>query len=204
MRTTSRKFVALATGLAVALGVTGAAIGSSGSGPKAVIQALGGDETQVKLDAQTLSALQKAGVKVAPISPAKLGNGTVSFPITGGDAFVYPVSQAPYVRGTIDHSGGLKLSAGGKTVRATHFEINPGTSRLIATINGKTQIPLFFLDGRDLQISQDGGATVLQGTHVKLDPVGASALDKAFGVSTFKPYTSIGVATIRATSLDGS
>jgi len=180
-----------------------AATGTAGPGgsPSAEIQALGGRATNVDLDASTAQVLKDNGVSVAPVAPATVSTSgsttTASFPISQGYVSVYPQDQSPFVRGTFSHVGGLTFSAGGKSVTATDFIVNPGTSELTATVGGRP-VPLLDLDGTNVKITQDGSTTRLEGTVAKLSSVAAQALNQTFGVSLFRQGIPLGVVRIAA------
>jgi len=180
-----------------------AATGTTGPGgsPSAEIQALGGRATNVDLDASTAQVLQDNGVSVAPVAPATVSTSgsttTASFPISQGYVSIYPQDQDPFVRGTFSHVGGLTFSAGGKSVTATDFIVNPGTSELTATVGGRP-VQLLDLDGTNVRISQDGSVTRLEGTVAKLSSAAASALNQTFGVSLFRQGIPLGVVRIAA------
>ena len=133
-----------------------------------------GGTTAVKLDPDTLKALE--GLKVTPgvSGTAKLEDGSIIFPITGGNVTVFkPGAVSPYVIGQIQHEGsGLSLAAGGTKVELTNLNVDPGVSRVYGdvTVNGKvaaTSAYLFKLDGRTLKPLQSGeGTATLQGTKV--------------------------------------
>ena len=166
----------------------------------AALPAIGGGSTTVTLDPSTAQVLQQNKVTVAPVAPATAstagGSVAVSFPVTGGEAFVFPNSDLPMIRGDVVHSGGLSFSAGGKTLEVTNFIVNPGTSLLTANVGGK-QVPLFELDGRAVKIGHDdSGNVTLDGTIVRLSPQAADALNTTFGVSIFKEGIPVGTAHI--------
>ena len=124
------------------------------------------------------------------------GSTAVSFPVTGGEAFVFSSSDLPMIRGDVVHSGGLTFSAGDKSLTVTNFIVNPGSSILTATVGGK-QVPLFELDGQKVKIGNDGSGNVtLDGTVVRLSPQAADALNTTFGVSLFKEGIPVGTAHI--------
>lgn len=164
---------------------------------------LKGTSTSVDLDANTLKVLADNKVVPTPIAPATVAtNGGVtsaSFPITQGYVGVYPTTTPDYVRGTISHSGGLKFTAGGKSLDLTDFIVNPGDSTLSATVAGGGAAQILDLDGTNLKITQDAeGNTKLDGTVAKLSQVGADALNKYFGVSIFSKGIPLGVVHIIA------
>ncbi|MDQ2960528.1 MAG: hypothetical protein M3R48_05700 [Candidatus Dormibacteraeota bacterium] len=171
--------------------------------PTAAIQNLTGAGTKVDIDPATAAILQQNGVTVTPVAPATAAmvNGTieVSFPITSGYAAIYPSNDLPFVRGLISHSGGLTFSAGGKSLTATDFVVNPGTSTLTATVGG-AGVPLLDLNGSKVAVTTDASGNVhLDGTVASLSQTAASALNSTFGVSLFKQGIVVGVVHITAT-----
>jgi hypothetical protein len=183
------------------------ATGTAGPGLAAQtqVQQLGGRSTSVDVDASTAKVLQDNNVTVEPVAPAtaSTANGglTVTFPITNGYAAIYPKDQLPFIRGLISHDGGLKFSAGGKSIVATDFIVNPGSSTLTATVGGKA-VQLLDLDGTNVQVSNDAqGQVHLDGTIAKLSSDAAAALNSTFGVTLFKQGIPLGVVHVVATAV---
>jgi hypothetical protein len=173
--------------------------------PVAAIDALTGQSTSVKLDAGFVEALGSLKVTPGVLGDAKLANGTVTFPITGGEATYYkPGTVSPYVQGEVLHDGsGLSLKAGGKTVELEDFNVDPGKSLLTGkvSVDGKVaaeSAPLFFLDGRTLQPlrTTDDGRAVLEGTTVKLKAEAADLLNQTFGIQDLQEGLVIGTAKL--------
>src|ERR1700712_590035 len=117
--TTMHKTLKVVIGLPVAatLATTVAACSSSGSSsddkkPVAQINTLTGKSTSVKLDAGFTGALTSLGLAPGVLGTATLADGSVSFPITGGNVTVYTKGKVdPYVQGDIQHNGsGLSLT----------------------------------------------------------------------------------------------
>jgi hypothetical protein len=206
----------LAGTAAVGLAATLAACGSdSSSSPKPVgeFKTLTGNATSVKLDAGFVAALGTLKLTPGIVGGAKLdaATGTVSFPITGGNAKIYKKGDVtPYVQGKIEHQGsGLSLTGGGIKVELTNFVVDPGNnSKLTGDVsaNGKSAAKgatLFDLDGSTLQtptISSAGVAT-LTGTKVYLSADAAKLLNTTFKTNALAggKKVLIGVATIKAT-----
>jgi hypothetical protein len=173
-----------AVALIAGTGITAAACGSSddttpaasttASAPKPVasIDSLTGNNTQVALDKGFVDALTALKLTPGVVGTAKLQDGALIFPITGGNVTVFkPGAVSPYVIGQIQHEGsGLSLSAGGTKVELTNLNVDPGVSRVYGdvTVNGKvaaTSAYLFKLDGRTLKpLSTGNGTATLQGT----------------------------------------
>jgi len=181
---------------------------TAGSSMAAEFLTLKGVSTSVDLDAGTLKVLTDNKVTPTPIAPATVAaNGgvtTASFPISQGYVSVYPTTTPDYVRGLLSHTGGLKFTAGGKSLDLTDFMVNPGDSTLTATVAGGAAAPILDLDGSNLKISTDAqGNTKLDGTVAKLSQVGADALNKYFGVTIFSKGIPLGVVHIVATGKAG-
>jgi hypothetical protein len=224
MHKSARPIAASLVAGALAIGVsacgsstTGSASGGSGasSSPSAASTApiltvpkLTGVETSVTLDAQLLPTLTSLKVTPAPTGTGTLtkpgGAATLNFPITGGNVTIYKKGAvSPYVQGIVHHQGsGVSLTAGGKTLTVENFDVDPGKSLLTAQVKemNDASIPLFFLNGTDLQITPPGadGVAKLDGTKVELTAEAADAINKYFGVSAFKQGILFGIAHIQA------
>jgi hypothetical protein len=222
MRRSFRPIAASLVAGTLAIGV--AACGSSSTGssstpsgtkstaastaPILTVAALKGLETSVTLDANLLPTLTSLHVTPAPTGTGTLtmpgGAATLNFPITGGNVTIYNKGAVtPYVQGIIHHDGsGVSLTAGGKTLTVENFSIDPGKSLLTAEVKqmNDAAIPLFFLDGSNLQITPPGadGIAKLDGTKVELTAEAAGAINKYFGVTAFKQGILFGIAHIQA------
>src|SRR6195952_33438 len=174
--------------------------------PQAEIAQLKGTDTAVAVEPSVLAALKSLGVTPTPTGTGKLTmqyGPTLDFPITGGNVKIFDKTQVtPYVQGTINHDGsGLNFAGAGKSLTVQNFVIDPGTSMLTAEVKemNNAKVPLFALDGTDLQITKDAaGKAKLDGTKVLLTPEAATALNTTFGVQAFKPNMLIGTAHITA------
>jgi hypothetical protein len=166
------------------------------------IPRLGGVSTNVAVDAGTLKALTGLGVKVSTEGTATLTAGTLSFPITGGMAVIHSDKsyQPGYITGAIPHEGsGVTFSAGKKSLTVENFVVDPGSSMLYAQVGGtSTEVPLLFLDGTNVKISQPTGEVVLDGTVAKLTQTAADALDKTFGTTAVTAGLPLGVVHLVA------
>ena len=209
----TRTLTTLAATAALGLGAAACGDDSEDSGsskeaapePVAQIDSLSGQVTAVKLDAGFASALESLKVTPGVLGDAKLENGSLKFPITGGNVTYYkPGSVSPYVQGLITHDGsGLSLEAGGKKVELTDFVIDPGKSVLTGKVSVDGEVaaesaPLFFLDGRTLKPleAKDNGTAVLEGTTVKFKDESAQLLNDTFGVDALEGGLVAGVAKI--------
>jgi hypothetical protein len=182
------------------------AASSSSSAPKpvAVIDALTGDNTAVKLDAGFTDALTALKLTPDVIGTAKLTDGSLVFPITGGNVSVFKPGSVPnYVVGQIQHEeSGFSLTGGDTTVRIINLNVDPGVSRVYADVevNGERVVNsayVFKLDGSTLKPLQTEGSTaILEGTKVEISDVAASLLNDTFGTDAVTPGLLVGIAKI--------
>ncbi len=221
----SRKAIA-AIALIATTGLSAAACGSSDDSsssssssektaaapkPVAAIDSLKGNDTQVTLDQGFVDALTSLKLTPGVVGTAKLTDGALVFPITGGNVTVFkPGTVSPYVIGQIQHEGsGLSLSAGGTKVELTNLNVDPGVSRVYGdvTVNGKLAAPsayLFKLDGRTLKpLSTASGTATLEGTKVEISPVAAPVLNDVFKTDAVKPGLLVGIAKITVNTTPG-
>ena len=124
---------------------------------------LAGGSTTLKLDAGTAAALTDAGASVAPIKPAKVKGGGIAFPITGGA--IDPANA----RGRINHSGGLRFSAGGTRVALKNFRVHVGAKRAILTAAvGSDRLTVLSLNLSKAKIKRPGLGTTVTGIRAVL------------------------------------
>ncbi len=179
--------------------------------PVAAIDSLTGNSTQVTLDQGFVDALTALKLTPGTVGTAKLTDGALIFPITGGNVTVFKPGQvSPYVVGQIQHEGsGLSLAAGGTKVELTNLNVDPTVSRVYGdvTVNGKvaaTSAYLFQLDGRTLKpLSTGNGTATLEGTKVEISPVAAPLLNKTFKTDAVKPGLLVGIAKITVSTTPG-
>ncbi len=179
---------------------------SSSSAPKPVasIEALQGETTAIALDKGFTDALTSLKLTPGVVGTAKLENGSLIFPITGGNVTVFkPGEVSPYVIGQIQHEGsGLSLTAGDTKVELTNFNVDPGVSRVYGdvTVNGEvaaTSAFLFQLDGRTLKpLETEGNTAILEGTKVEISADAAPLLNQTFKTDAVKPGLLVGIAKI--------
>ena len=154
---------------------------------------LNGETTTLVLDAGTAKVLTDNKVKVAPVDPAAPDGDGIGFPITGGTV------DSESLAGTIDHSGGLRFSAGGTNLEVTDFVVDTEAGTLTATAGG-ADIPLLTLDLSGLERSMDGQAIVASGITAALTADAAKALNDTFKVKLFEEGLAIGDVTVTATA----
>lgn len=182
-------------GVALAAAATAALAAAPVGAAQADTVSLSGGETRLHLNAGTAAALSGAGVAVAPIGPATASGTRVTFPVTGGD--INPSNAA----GTVDHSGGLRFSAGGTTVNLRNFEVNTQTAGLTAQVGG-ARARIIDLDVSDAAVIRRGPGRVntwLVRVEANLSRTGATALNQAFNTNLFQRGTPIGRVDVRTT-----
>jgi hypothetical protein len=180
--------------------------------PVAAIDSLTGNDTQVTLDQGFVDALTTLKLTPGTVGTAKLVDGALVFPVTGGNVAVFKPGSVPnYVVGQIQHEGsGLSLSAGGTKVELTNLNVDPGVSRVYGdvSVNGKTAVTsayLFKLDGRTLEpLSTGSGTATLEGTKVEISPVAAPLLNQTFKTDAVKPGLLVGIAKITVSTTPGA
>lgn len=138
-----------------------------------------GGSTLLHLDRATAGVLADAGLAVGPVGPSRASGLRVSFPVTGGS--IDPATAA----GVVNHSGGLRFSAGRTVVNATNFQVRTGVSRpyLTARVGGSV-VALAFLDVSDAVVLRRGPGRVdtwVVRVDANLHPMAARALTAAFG-----------------------
>jgi hypothetical protein len=158
---------------------------------EAQVVSLTGQETVLVLDPDTAEVLTQNDVTVEPIDPAAPSGDGIGFPITGGEVDVDSLA------GTIDHSGGLRFSAGGTEVELTDFVVDTVEGTLTATA-GDAELPTLSLDLSGLERSMDGDVIVASGIDASLTGDAANALNDAFGVDLFERGLPIGEVTVNA------
>jgi len=157
-----------------------------------------GGRTTVALASGFVAALGSLDVTPGTVSPTRLHNGVVNFPVTGGAIDLDTASSQ------ILHSGGLTLIAGQTKVTLQSFIIDTTSAPVITglvSVDGKLlgRLPLFDLalpSGITLPLKPYDGQIILKGVGVSLDSAAAGALNSVFHVSAFKGGFGIGTAKV--------
>jgi hypothetical protein len=209
----NRKFIA-GLALAVAAAFPLAACSSSDSSgdtastsapkPLAHIAALTGESTAVALDKGFTDALTSLKLTPGVVGTAKITDGSLVFPITGGNVTYFkPGTVSPYVIGQIQHEGsGFSLEAGGTKVEITNLNVDPGESRVYGdvSVNGKIAAAnayVLTLNGTTLKpLKSEGDTAVLEGTKVFVSPVAAGLLNQVFKTDAVTKDLLVGIAKI--------
>lgn len=180
--------------------------------PVARINALSGDTTAVKLDQGFVDALGTLGLTPGVVGDGKLEDGSLVFPITGGNVTYFkPGTAKPYVIGQVQHEGsGFSLTAGDTTVDITNLNVDPGASRVYGdvSVNGKVAASsafIFQLRGATLKPLQvEGDTAILEGTKVFVSPVAAGLLNDTFKTDAVTDALLVGVAKITVNTTPAS
>jgi hypothetical protein len=176
---------ALVAAAVLALALVLALAGTASANP------IASGSTALKLDRGVAKVLSQNKVKVAPVKPASVVKGQISFPITGGN--LNPTNAA----GTIRHSGGLRFQAGKRKLVVRNFTVNTVKRTLTAQV-GKARVPLLSLNLSKAKVSRNGLGVVVRNVGVALTGTAASALNKTFKVKLFKKGLRIGSVTVTA------
>lgn len=142
--------------------------------------------TTLKLDRSVARLLDANGVRVAPVAPARGGG---SFPVTGG--------SLDGARGTIEHSGGLRFSAGGKSLTARSFTVKLARRSTLTARVGGARVTLLNLDTSGARITRSGLDVRISRVRVALTGAAARALNATFGVHLFRAGLELGGVTVR-------
>lgn len=194
LRTLVRLPLLLAAIVAAMFALAGAASAAPAShGHDSTSVKIKGGTTALTLDKGTAAVLTKNKVTVKPVFGAKASGATLSFPIEGGKV------DAKTLAGKIQHDGGIRFSAGGKSLTVQEFEIDTKAGVLTARVSGThTRVPLLKLNLKGAKISKGSSQVVVSNVKATLTAEAAGALNKTFGVKLFKGGLAIGVAKVTA------
>ncbi|MEJ7634890.1 hypothetical protein [Aeromicrobium sp.] len=184
---------------------------SSAPKPLASIDALTGKDTAVALDKGFTDALTSLKLTPGVVGGAKLTDGSLVFPITGGNVTYFkPGTASPYVIGQIQHEGsGFSLKAGDTLVEITNLNVDPGESRIYGdvSVNGKVAAPSAYvmtLNGSTLKpLQTEGDTAILEGTKVFISPVAAGLLNDTFKTDAVTEDLLVGIAKITVNTTSG-
>jgi hypothetical protein len=115
-----------------------------------------------------LKSAKKAGIKITPVKPSKIKGSKATFAVTGGEI------EATTGKGTVTHSGGLKIAWGKKSVTLKSFTVSTSGKSLSAKMGGKT-IKVATLAG--VSATRLGFGNAVTAKKVKLTSAAANALN---------------------------
>jgi hypothetical protein len=169
--------------VAAALLATLVVIPSASAAPNPIA----GGATTLTIDNGLLKSAKEAGIKITPLKPSKIKGSKATFAVTGGEI------EATTGRGTIAHSGGLKIAWGKKSVTLKSFTVNTRGKTLSAKMGGKT-IKVATLTG--VSATRLGFGNAITAKSLKLTPAAAKSLNrKLTPASPFKANSVIGSST---------
>ena len=146
--------------------------------------------TTLALSQDAAGALESLGISVAPLKPARAGEGGIAFPITAGKL------NAKTYAGRIKHVGGLSLTRGATQVKLRNFWIDvDGSPNLTARV-GDARVSILDLDLSGATITAKGRKLTIAGVKATLTGDAATALNQAFGTDAFTEGLEIGTATV--------
>jgi hypothetical protein len=123
---------------------------------------------------------KKAGVKIAAVKPSKIKGKKATFAITGGE--IEPTTGS----GSLNHSGGLKITWGKKSVTLKSLTISTKEKTVSAKVGGKT-VKLAKLGGTSS--ARLGFGASVSAKNVKLTSAGAKALNSKLTPAPTKTKT---------------
>ena len=150
---------------------------------------LSGGSTTLRLSSSTAKALVLARRQASPRRAAHARRAAACrFPISGGS--IDPRTAA----GRIDHSGGLRLSAGGKRITLSDYRVAVGRKIMLSARVGSGRVHILELAGR-AKVTRSGFNTNVSGLRARLTAKAATALNGTFGVTAFKKGLTLGTVT---------
>jgi hypothetical protein len=152
------------------------------AGAKAV-RVTGGHVT-VTPSLEITAFLRSRGITVTPIGAMKVGNGSLTMPMVGGQV------QVPTMSGTMTTSGGLEYSNGSKHVRITGYRLTHAghIAKLTAVVNGH-RILIATMSAPTVKMS---GRTGTMSGGLKLSATWAHLINHLVGKPVVHPGEDIG------------
>lgn len=131
--------------------------------------------TKLTLDKRFLALLKQNGVKLSAVAPARLGSGSVSFPVVNGK--FDPTSA----QGTVEHGGALafKAKGGGISLKALQLKTTQRHSPLSSKVGG-SQLKL--ARAGSLAVSRWGFGSKVKVAKLTLSAKFATRLGKKLGL----------------------
>lgn len=161
---------------------------------------LTGAQTRLTLDQAFLDTLGAVGIDLTAVQGAQTddagGDVTFVFPVTGGEATVDAAGTDRFA-GTVEHQGGLQLSALGRSVVVDGLVLDGAQDQLTASIAGR-RVPLLPLSTEDATITQQDGEVVIEDDAVSLDAQAADALTGGLGLPSL-PQLALGSLQVTLT-----
>jgi hypothetical protein len=134
--------------------------------------------TTITLNGGFTKYLGTFGIKVQKIKPATLKGSKATFKVTGGK--IDPTTGA----GELTHSGGLKITAGKKSVSIKALVVDTSKKTLSGKVGGK-KATIAKLAG--ISVARNGFGVNVSAKKVKLTPAAANVLNQKLGFAGGKP-----------------
>lgn len=175
--------VAVATTAAV-LSAGGASLAAASPGAHAASHQIKSGKTSIALNSDSLNALIKDKFSLAPTGRAKVSKSfALVFPVTGGT-----FSNAG--KGTIKHTGGIKISKKTKSVTIKNLVVKLHSGKGSAVVTGHGRMPAITVAS-----PQGGGPHSVTGYTVSLSKPLIKVLDKKFHTKAFKKHATLGTGS---------
>jgi hypothetical protein len=181
-----RSTVAVAA-TAVVLSAGGASLAVASPHAPAAAHKIKSGKTSLSLNSDTVNALVKDHFALAPTGRAKVNPKTfaLTFPVTGG-------TFANAGKGTIDHTGGIKISKGKKSIVIKNLilALHAGTGTAVVSGHGR-------MSALSIGDPQAGSENSFSGYSVKLSRAIIKVLDKKFSTKAFKKNPTLGTGSTK-------
>lgn len=147
---------------------------------------LGGGVTTLSLDPAVRKIFRYVGVTLVGTGEASGRADTLRFPVTGGRLTLSPL------RGNVQHSGGLRISANGKHVDVTELQIDLAQDVVTGVIRGK-RVPVLRVDvGEPRTLAPSGRPFQLSGNAAIAGDRLVTALGRDLGVDILRAGLPLG------------
>lgn len=154
---------------------------------------LTGGDTSLALDSGMKSKLSTAGITSEAGSPATKDGEDFSFPVAGGDV------GADGGSGTVRLDGSLKLTKSGTTLDLKKPRINLADGEITVDLAG-TRVTAMAFDAAKAKVEVKGKKVTVSRIAATLTEEGATAINDAFGGSTFKADDKFGTFEVAGTT----
>jgi hypothetical protein len=147
---------------------------------------IGGHAT-VTPSSEITSFLRSRGITVTPIGAMKVGNGSLTMPMVGGQV------KVPTMGGTMTTSGGLEYSNGSKHVRIRAYKLTHAghLAKLTAVVNGR-RILIATMTSPKVKMT---GKTGTMSGGLKISSAWAHLINRLVGKHVVHPGEDIGDLT---------
>jgi hypothetical protein len=139
------------------------------------MEAVTGGRTVLVLDETVSTVLNAVGIEVAPVRPARDGAGGIVLPVTGGTI------DPAQLGGSVEHQGGLRLTAGNQAIEVTDLMLGLSDGRLTGQIQGTT-VPIADIRSADALVASSDGAVTVDGLAATLSTQMLDAVSGQLGV----------------------